>query len=678
MNWRHGRLESSGGFHPRQDGIERPDAGGQSIPDAYGRPSLILRGSGGTQIPRVITLGLLLLLIFVPLMAAPVGHVPHRPGSSVPEQSIHVTSPSSGPPYTPEESERLTARAFLLFVAEWAARFGVLAALLFTSTLSRRRIRWGEGVDRWSARLRLDRAARPLAAWTIKLAENNYRALLVAGRERRWRERLKSRLLSDPSRTSSRVRLATGRAARWRGMWKVSSGPSAARRRRMVKAYSLLGGRRARRIHARLVKYFVAAKDAFITIAMVFLSLAATAVIFDVLRYFQSYEIPSDTYMAWSTLFIPERVALICALTVALAALYSFLSGAGRPDALWKRAMVGALCGALAWVYIFVSFQLPKGLKYDDRVNAPLADASEISSDAKARLVAFAAQHGISEGQLFVVRGKRGDILNAYAKGSGAEAGIFFTARLLREMPAEEVVFVAAHELGHVNDRVYRHETEDYVLLASASFCLLISFASWAFLQFDRLWALKNTVFGATGFLVCLILVNLYLLVLPALYNVLSWRAERYADSHAVRLTIVDEASRRIALNAFARLAASSPLDPDPPFYIQLMLNDHPPIVERQRHVLSYRPPDGGRRAGTVTAVRRRPGGKASIQHYGLMPLSLDARSFAKISPCALDIYTADEPTLFVTLLLINFTLRVEASPVILRGDERILSGPVH
>lgn len=294
----------------------------------------------------------------------------------------------------------------------------------------------------------------------------------------------------------------------------------------------------------------------------------------------------------WSRLFIPVRVAFICILTVVLAALYAFLSSAGCNNSFWKRAGVGVLCGAMAWGYIAVSFKLPKASEYNDRITAPLASAPEVPSDVKARLIAFAAQQGIGEGQLFVIGGKRGDTLNANTGGSGAD--IFFTARLLRELPAEEVVYAAAHEIGHINDSVYRYEENRYMSLATAAFVLLVAFTSWAVLQFDRVRALKKILISASGFLICLIFTNLYLLALPALYNVLSWRSENFADSYAARLLIKDEASRQMAFDTFTRLGTAAPLDPDPPFIIQLMFNDHPSIAERQRNVLSYRIPQEG------------------------------------------------------------------------------------
>jgi Zn-dependent protease with chaperone function len=162
---------------------------------------------------------------------------------------------------------------------------------------------------------------------------------------------------------------------------------------------------------------------------------------------------------------------------------------------------------------------------------------------------------------------------------------------LLRELAPEEIIFVTAHEIGHTNDFIYDYRRRTNVVLTELVMCLSIIGGSLAILMFASPMFQKRILVEQSSLLVWLILINLYLLVLPPLDNILSWKAEMFADTFAAQLIITDEASRHVAINMFAHVSRSSPLDPNPPFIIQLMFNDHPSIAERQQNVLNYQIP---------------------------------------------------------------------------------------
>jgi Zn-dependent protease with chaperone function len=330
-----------------------------------------------------------------------------------------------------------------------------------------------------------------------------------------------------------------------------------------------------------------------ITAAAVVLGLASVSVISDVVRFFSGNETPADAYQVWSRLYIPERVVYNCGLAAALVVLNTFLRASRGVNTFARRAAVGVICGIMAGAYVYANFQTPKIHERDGEVVVPLAEAPGVSPAVKAAAVTAAARHQIAERQLFVVRGKGDVVVNAYALGAGPAAGLFFTGRLLREATPGEVTFAATHEIGHAYDPVYRSEARRYLSVAEVAVCVLIAFVTWAGLQFGSRPG-RRKISSPAGMLACLLLLNVYVLALRAFDNVLSWRAESYADSFAAEKTITDEESRRAALGVLDLLAESNPFDPDPPFIIQLMLNSHPSIAERRQKVRDYRPPGGG------------------------------------------------------------------------------------
>ncbi|HEY9401101.1 MAG TPA: M48 family metalloprotease, partial [Pyrinomonadaceae bacterium] len=425
--------------------------------------------------------------------------------------------------------------------------------------------------------------------WLTKENEKRYLNNLFIGQEQRWRNSLRHRLLSGFKNKPSRRSLVTGWKARWRDRLMACLKQSKARERKRVKRFEQLKERRHRRILVRTMQDTAVIRDTIVTTGAIVLSLVSVSVIFDVIRYFIAYEIPTDAYLIWSKLYLPERIGINGLLVVVMILLTAFLSVTRWVNTYWKRALVAIFCGGLTACYIHSNFQIPKNDKYANNVVASFVDAPEVSFEIKAKVIALVAQYGISERQLFIVRGEKGNVLNAYTSGKAAAAKIFFTERLLREMRPEAVAFAAAHELGHANDFTYKPAQNQIILLAHTAICLLMTCIIWAGLQFALPRSWKTPCALTTGMLACLLLLYIYMLILPALNNRLSWDAESYADLFAARLTITDEASRQAALEVFNQLSAASRFGYKSPYIIQLMLNDHPSYAERQQQVRDFR-----------------------------------------------------------------------------------------
>jgi len=139
---------------------------------------------------------------------------------------------------------------------------------------------------------------------------------------------------------------------------------------------------------------------------------------------------------------------------------------------------------------------------------------------------------------------------------------ILWDTLLEAEVGRGEVLFAAAHELGHVSRRHPWKGVAWFALLALPGAWLLGRAA-----RLDDPRALPRVAF---------VLVLLQLATLP-LANAISRRYESEADAIGLRLTR-DSGSAEALYRRFARTGLS---DPDPPFLLHLLRDTHPTLVER-------------------------------------------------------------------------------------------------
>jgi STE24 endopeptidase len=114
--------------------------------------------------------------------------------------------------------------------------------------------------------------------------------------------------------------------------------------------------------------------------------------------------------------------------------------------------------GALWWLYVWIvwmAFSLLLTWAYPALIApwfnkfVPLDDAA-----LKARIESLLARNGFASRGIFVVDGsKRSGHGNAYFTGLGSNKRIVFFDTLLRQLDAEEVEAVLAHEVGHFKRR---------------------------------------------------------------------------------------------------------------------------------------------------------------------------------------------------------------------------------
>jgi STE24 endopeptidase len=164
---------------------------------------------------------------------------------------------------------------------------------------------------------------------------------------------------------------------------------------------------------------------------------------------------------------------------------------------------------------------------------------------------------------------------NAYAVGIGpTERVVFWDTLLDGRFSNREVRFVAGHELAHL--------ARDHIAKSVAWFALFVVpiLAATALVTQRRGGLLEA---GAVP-LALLVITAAQLAALP-LQNAISRRYEAEADWVGLSATRDPAAARGL----FQRFARTSLQDPSPPWWIHLLLDDHPPLLARAEQAAAWR-----------------------------------------------------------------------------------------
>ena len=211
----------------------------------------------------------------------------------------------------------------------------------------------------------------------------------------------------------------------------------------------------------------------------------------------------------------------------------------------------------------------------------PLQDAA-----LRTEILSLARRAGIPARHVYEVdMSSRTRKLNAYVNGFGASQRVVLWDTTLRRMTRAEILFVTGHEMGHY---VLGHAWKTLLLLGAGAFlvfwlCARVA-AGWLAV-FGRWWGVRAIGDLASLPVLALSLTLVTLLVMPAM-NALSRRAELESDVYGIEITRDNDA----AASAFLKLAQDNRSDPEPSPLVRLLLYDHPPLADRIRFALEYRP----------------------------------------------------------------------------------------
>jgi Zn-dependent protease with chaperone function len=205
-------------------------------------------------------------------------------------------------------------------------------------------------------------------------------------------------------------------------------------------------------------------------------------------------------------------------------------------------------------------------------------------------ILAEAERAGVPARHVFEVdKSAQTRTLNAYVNGFGASQRIVIWDTTLKAMSEDEILYVVGHEIGHYQlGHVWKG-----ILMISALAALLfyVSFRvmRWAVGRFARAWGFRELHDVASLPLLAATLTVVSLVAQP-LINAESRRVEHEADLYGLELTRLNDAAAR----AFIKLGAQNKSDPEPSAFVRVLMYSHPPMVERVRTALEYRPWEHG------------------------------------------------------------------------------------
>ena len=245
---------------------------------------------------------------------------------------------------------------------------------------------------------------------------------------------------------------------------------------------------------------------------------------------------------------------------------------------LWLMNSAGTYWWLWAWG-VWMVFNLTLMVVYPT-VIAPLFNRFDPLQDEalKQRVTALMQRCGFSASGLFVMDGSRRSAhANAYFTGFGAAKRVVFFDTLLKQLSADEIDAVLAHELGHYK---HRHIVSRLVMMFAVSlggFALLgwLSSQVWFYTGLGVLPAMDSAN-SALALLLFLLVVPLLSYFLSPLMAQLSRKHEFEADAYAKAQTNADHLASAL-LKLYQDNAST--LTPDP-WYVRFYYS-HPPASER-------------------------------------------------------------------------------------------------
>ncbi len=179
---------------------------------------------------------------------------------------------------------------------------------------------------------------------------------------------------------------------------------------------------------------------------------------------------------------------------------------------------------------------------------------------------------------------------NAYVNGFGASQRIVLWDTMLKGMKEDEILFVMGHEMGHYKlDHIWKGIAV-FSLLSFLMFFLASRITAWAVRRFGPRWGFSELADVASMPLLSATLSLLTLIAQPAV-NGYTRRIEHEADVFAVELTRDNDAGAR----SFLKLGSQNRSNPEPSPWVTFFQYTHPPLMERIRFVLDYRPWEQGK-----------------------------------------------------------------------------------
>lgn len=199
----------------------------------------------------------------------------------------------------------------------------------------------------------------------------------------------------------------------------------------------------------------------------------------------------------------------------------------------------------------------------------------------------LADRAGIPHAQIFVVdKSAQTNELNAYVTGLGSSARIVIWDTVFKKMPPPQIEAVIGHEMGHYVEHHIWIGFGLTVIGLFIAFPIIAWGANWLVARFGKRWRVAR-LGDPVALPVLLLVATFFGYLTDPISNAVSREIEHRADAFGLGLT-----KNRVAMaDAFITLSEDDLDDPNPPAWVKIWLEDHPPLGERIRFAL-YGQPD--------------------------------------------------------------------------------------
>ncbi len=202
------------------------------------------------------------------------------------------------------------------------------------------------------------------------------------------------------------------------------------------------------------------------------------------------------------------------------------------------------------------------------------------------QILDLAHKAGIADGRVFEVnKSQDTSTLNAYVVGFGSTNRIVLWDTTIEKLPADQILFVMGHEMGHY---ILNHVWWFMVYFAALSFLifyLTYRAANYLMKRYKKRFGFK-TLSSIASLPLLLLLTNAFMLLATPLSNAISRCMEHEADRFGLEITHNNQA----AGEAFISLQQQNLANPRPGPLFKFWRSTHPPLGERVDFCNSYCP----------------------------------------------------------------------------------------
>ena len=288
------------------------------------------------------------------------------------------------------------------------------------------------------------------------------------------------------------------------------------------------------------------------------------------------FRLSNQTLAAWGTDQLKSLAFQIVSVGVVPLLALAWRAVETSPRRWWLWLALGTLPVAVASVLLQPLVFEPLFNKF-----TPLHDQT-----LRTRILTLAARADVPARHVYEVdMSTRTKKINAYVSGFGASQRIVLWDTTLEYMSTDEILFVMGHEMGHY---ALQHIWKGLLLVAMGAF-LAFRLVAWLVHASLRAFGERWGIHSASDLAAIPLLVAMLSLVgwLGApITNAVSREVEHQADVFALELTHDNDAGAR----SFLKLAQGNRSDPEPAAWVKWMLYTHPPLGDRIRFALAYRP----------------------------------------------------------------------------------------